>query len=167
MTAERFEILRRCFQKGLTVNLKTFQLYYKKSGKKLKYIRYNNKDYVIINKQVWWVPMVLSAYLGFDVIETTWIPKDGNHFNYHPGNYLLLTQAEKEIYMSEKCKTKLSWEEIDRIRNLKLPIRANKLKQMAEHYGLTFRQFRALKYDKHFTVFGLNYNTLKKHNKIA
>lgn len=61
MTAERFEILRRCFQKGLTVNLKNFQLYYKKSGKILKPIRYNNKDYVIINKQIWWLPMVIGA----------------------------------------------------------------------------------------------------------
>lgn len=166
MTAERFEILRRCFQKGLTVNLKNFQLYYKKSGKILKPIRYNNKDYVIINKQIWWLPMVIAAYIGLDVIGTTWIPKDGNIFNYHPGNFLLLTKEEKKIYEKEKSKTKFNWKDLETLQEMKMPTRGNYLKTISFMFGISLKNLYAIKYHDSFRIFGLSYSGLKRYNRM-
>lgn len=167
MTAERFEILRKSFQKGLTVDLKTFQLYYKKSGKKLKYIRYDNKEYVIINKQIWWVPMVIGAFLGFDVIGTTWFPKDDNPFNYHPGNYLFLTKEESKIYLEERRKSKFDWKDVDALTEITIPARGNYLKPLAFLFGVSLKEIRNLKYQNSLKIFGLRYAELKRYNRIA
>lgn len=166
MTPERFEILRKSFQRGLTVDLKTFELYYKKSGKKLKFIRFKDKDYVIINKQFWWVPMVVSAYLGFDVIGTTWIPKDGNKFNYHPGNYLLLTPEEKENYLKEIKKSKFTWKDIEALQDFKIPTRGKFLKPIAFLFGMSLKELYTIKYHEYFRVFGLSYSGLKRCNRM-
>lgn len=166
MTAESFDALYNQFQKGLTVNPKTFKLYYKKNKKELEYIRYENKEYVIIDEQFFWVPMVIGAFMGLDVIGTTWVPKDGNCFNYHPGNYLFLTEKEKEKYLEERTKTKLTWEAFDEIKESKLTRRNKILPRIAEKYNVTLEEVRRIKYSPTFKVFGFGYQILKSQNRM-